>query len=281
MDKRRYIENLFGNELMNMVGNTAEEIRIRINKPAMIIYRDRETVTDIVFGRAEIDSLIDRITKSSLYTFTKDIAEGFITINGGHRIGISGTAVYDGGKITNLKDISSLNIRIAQELKGVGEGVFSEIAKGGKIKNLLIVSPPGGGKTTLLRDLTRLISDGVGKCRVSVIDERNEISASFMGIPQNDVGKRTDILCGYEKYDGVMRALRSMSPDVVILDELGGMEDIEAVMKCRYSGVKIIASMHGESIEDVPDLLKKEVFDYFLFLNNKEGRMITAGEIEC
>ena len=285
MNKRKYIEELFDSSFMNFAGESAEEIRIRINKPATIIYKDNEFITNEIFDRSKIERLVEKMTKSSVYTFTKDIADGFITISGGHRVGIAGTAVYEDGKIKNIKDISALNIRIAKELKGVGEGVFSEIKRGNKIKNLLVISPPGGGKTTLLRDLTRLISDNTPKCRVVVIDERNEISATFMGEPQNDVGKRTDVLCGYGKYDGVIRAIRSMSPDVVVLDELGGERDTDAVMKLRYSGVKVIASLHGETCEDVkksiPYLIEKNVFDCFLFLDRENSRMITAGEFGC
>ena len=285
MNKRMYIENIFSDGFMNMVGDTAEEIRIRINEPVIIIYPDREAVTDIIYKRPQIDSLTDRITKSSFYTFSEDIANGFITIAGGHRIGIAGTAVYENGGLKALKDISYINIRIAHELKGVGEGLFAKILKGDTVSNTLIVSPPGGGKTTLIRDLTRLVSDNMKKYRVAVIDERNEISATFMGEPQNEIGKRTDVLCGYSKSDGINRALRSMSPDLVVLDEIGGEKDSDAIMRCKYSGVNVIATMHGDNISDVkrniPKLIENEIFDYCIFIdkNSRNCKVLTAGEL--
>lgn len=285
MDKRQYIENIFSDGLMGLVGETAEEIRIRINEPVIIIYPDREAVTDIVYRRPQIDSIMDRITKSSFYTFSEDIANGFITIAGGHRIGVVGTAVYENGSLKTLRDISYINVRIAHELKGVGEGMFAKISKGDKVSSTLIVSPPGGGKTTLIRDLARLISDNIQKYRVAVIDERNEISASFMGEPQNDVGKRTDILCGYSKKDGISRALRSMSPNLIILDEIGGQSDADAIIRCKYSGVGVIATMHGNDISDIkrniPELMENEIFNYCVFLkkNRRECKIMTAGDI--
>jgi len=273
----KYIENIFYDGPINFVSDFAEEIRIRINKPAVVIYPDREVVTDIIYDRKKIDSLIDRITKSSLYTFSEDIKNGFITVVGGHRIGLSGTAVYENGALKNIRDISYINVRIAHELKGVGEGLFAKITNGDRIRSTLIISPPGGGKTTLLRDLVRLISDNMNRCRVAVIDERNEISATFMGEPQNDIGKRTDVLCGYSKKDGITRAIRSMSPDLIALDEIGGNEDAEAITKCKYSGVGVIATMHGDSIEDAKGFMEREIFDCYILID-KLTRKITVKE---
>lgn len=285
MNKLKYIEEILSDKLMSYIGDTAEEIRIRINRPVTVMYPDRELVTDITFNRSDMANLIERITKSSLYAFSDDLANGFITAYGGHRIGVAGTAVYENGKIKAVKDISYINIRIAHEMKGIGEGVYAKIVKNGKIANTLIVSPPNGGKTTLLRDLTRLISDNVKKCRVSVIDERNEISAVYMGEPQNDIGKRTDVLNGYSKPDGIIRALRSMSPDVIILDEIGGNDDENAVFKCGYSGVSVIASVHGENVSDIkktiPRLLQKKVFEYCIFIDKTKRtcKILSAGDI--
>lgn len=287
MNKRQYIENIFSDGLTDFMGDTAEEIRIRINEPVMIIYPEKEFVSDIVYARPQIDTFMDKITKSSLYAFSDNIADGFITIAGGHRVGICGTAVYENGVLKTVRDISYINIRIAKELKGVGEGLFAKISQNGQIASLLIVSPPGGGKTTLLRDLIRLISENMKGNRVSVVDERNELSATFMGEPQNELGKRTDILCGYSKEDGIMRALRSMSPDIIALDEIGGKSDEKAIMRCKYSGVGVIATMHGENISDVkksvPELLENSVFDYYAFINKKSRKceLLSAGDLNA
>lgn len=287
MNKRQYIENIFSDGLTDFMGDTAEEIRIRINEPAMIIYPEKEFISDIVYARPQIDAFMDKITKSSLYAFSDNIADGFITIAGGHRVGICGTAVCENGVLKAVRDISYINIRIAKELKGVGEGLFAKISRGGRIASVLFVSPPGGGKTTLLRDIIRLISENMKGCRVSVIDERNELSATFMGEPQNDLGKRTDILCGYSKEDGIIRALRSMSPDIIALDEIGGKSDEKAIMKCKYSGVDVIATMHGENISDVkksvPELLENGVFDYYAFIDKKSRKceLLSAGELNA
>lgn len=287
MNKRQYIENIFSDGLTDFMGDTAEEIRIRINEPAMIIYPEKEFVSDIIYARPQIDAFMDKITKSSLYAFSDNIADGFITIAGGHRVGICGTAVCENGVLKAVRDISYINIRIAKELKGVGEGLFAKISRGGRIASVLFVSPPGGGKTTLLRDTIRLISENMKGCRVSVIDERNELSATFMGEPQNDLGKRTDILCGYSKEDGIMRSLRSMSPDIIALDEIGGKSDEKAIMKCKYSGVGVIATMHGENISDVkksvPELLENGVFDYYAFIDKKSRKceLLSAGELNA
>ena len=196
---------------------------------------------------------------------------------GGHRIGISGTAVYEDGELKNIRDISYINVRIAHELKGVGEGLFAKLFSENKISNTLIISPPGAGKTTLLRDLIRLVSDNFKRYRVAVVDERNEISASFLGEPQNDIGKRTDVLCGYKKKDGIIRAIRSMSPDLIALDEIGSREDTDAIIKCKYCGVNVIATMHGDSFLDAKEFMEKGIFKNYILID-KKTREITLKE---
>lgn len=272
-----YIENIFYDGLMDFINDRAEEIRIRINKPAIVIYPEKEIETDIIYTRKTIDSLMERITKSSIYAFSEDIKNGFITVFGGHRIGISGTAVYEDGELKNIRDISYINVRIAHELKGVGEGLFAKLFSENKISNTLIISPPGAGKTTLLRDLIRLVSDNFKRYRVAVIDERNEISASFLGEPQNDIGKRTDVLCGYKKKDGIIRAIRSMSPDLIALDEIGSREDTDAIIKCKYCGVNVIATMHGDSFLDAKEFMEKGIFKNYILID-KKTREITLKE---
>lgn len=274
MLKENYIARILPAEISQYVTGTLEEIRIRKNKPVIFSYSDIEKVTDKIFYRDDIEDFLERITSSSIYAYTDDIKNGYITVTGGHRIGLCGTAVYENEKITAIKDITDINIRIAKELKGIGEGVFSKITTKSDVHNTLIISPPGMGKTTLLRDLTRLISDNIIKSKVSLIDERNEISATFMGNSQNDVGIRTDVFCGYTKYDGIMRAIRSMSPTVAVLDEIGDKEDVKAILKCAHSGIKVIATAHGDNIEDVKEnlneLFENRIFDYFVILGKED-----------
>lgn len=274
MLKENYIARILPAEISQYVTGTLEEIRIRKNKPVIFSYSDIEKVTDKIFYRDDIEDFLERITSSSIYAYTDDIKNGYITVTGGHRIGLCGTAVYENEKITAIKDITDINIRIAKELKGIGEGIFSKITTKFDIHNTLIISPPGIGKTTLLRDLTRLISDNIIKSKVSLIDERNEISATFMGNAQNDVGIRTDVFCGYTKYDGIMRAIRSMSPTVAVLDEIGDKEDVKAILKCAHSGIKVIATAHGDNIEDVKEnlneLFENRIFDYFVILGKED-----------
>lgn len=273
MFKENYIARILPEDLLQYFTGTLEEIRIRKNGPVIFVYSDTEKISDKIFYREDIENFMEKITSSSLYVYTEDVKNGYITVLGGHRIGLCGTAVYDDEKLSAIKEITGLNIRIARELKGIGEGVFSKITANSNVENTLIISPPGMGKTTLLRDLTRLISNNCEKSKVSLIDERNEISASFMGNAQNDVGIRTDVFCGYGKYDGVMRAMRSMSPTVVVLDEIGGERDTEAILKCSYSGINVLATVHGNSLEDAKERLKelflKNIFAYAVVLGKK------------
>ena len=265
-----YIAKILSNEFASYFTDSLEEIRIRKNKPVIFSYPDNEIITKKIFYKKDIIDLTERFTNSSLYAYYDDIANGFITVFGGHRIGFCGTAVYKGEKLESLNDISGLNIRIAKEIRGIGESVYSKIVLNNKIANTLIISPPGAGKTTLLRDLTRLISDNIENINVSLIDERNEISATYMGNSQNDVGLRTDVFCGYKKYDGIIRSLRSMAPDVIVADEIGSKEDIKAIKKCFYSGVSVIATAHANDLTDVSENLKElfgdNIFEYIVTL---------------
>ncbi len=268
--KDSFIAKILDSDMTQYFTDSLEEIRIRKNKPVIFIYPENEIVTNKIFYRNDINVFMDKITQSSIYSFYDDIANGFITVTGGHRIGLCGDAVYENNTLKSLREITGINIRIAKEMKGIGEGVFSKIASKNNIHNTLIISSPGGGKTTLLRDITRLISDNIEKTSLALIDERNEISATFLGNTQNDVGLRTDVFCGYKKSDGIMRALRTMSPGVVVVDEIGGEDDTEAIRRCFYSGVKIIASIHGDSVDDalekIPELTNDSIFEYFITL---------------
>lgn len=280
----------------NDILNTLEEIRIRICQPVILLtntqelfLKDASTNTFYVPGIEELKEILERITKSSFYAYLDDIKNGFVTVEGGHRIGICGRGVMDNGSIGNIKDISFLNIRIANEKKGISDRILPQILENGAVKNTLIISPPQAGKTTLLRDITRNISNTLQGGKVSLIDERGEIAAIYNGIPQNDIGIRTDVLTGIPKSDGMILAIRSLSPTVLITDELGSCKEVDAVFTAINSGVKIITTVHGEDEmeiqkrEDLKSLFQNRVFQKIIILNaSKKDRIfkiMNGGEL--
>lgn len=273
-----------------------QEIRIRVDKPIVLLMGGREVFLNFrgefqgnaenayCVARHELEELLNHLCHYSLYSFEDEFRQGFLTVSGGHRVGIAGQVVQEGnGTIRTIKNISYLNIRIAHQVKGVADGVLPHLYEDGRLKNVLIISPPGCGKTTLLRDLIRQVSDGnsygTGRC-VGVVDERSEIAGSCQGVPQNDIGMRTDVLDGCPKTQGMMLLLRSMSPQVIAIDELGGEEDMKALRMAAYCGVGILATAHGESIENVAErfqwgnAFREGMFDLFLILGRKNGRPI-------
>lgn len=216
------------------------EIRLRSGKRAVAVTADGAmTPCSEPFSPEEIADCFAELCRYSVHSYAREIAEGFVTLDGGHRVGICGTAVVENGKITALRDISSLNIRIAREFKGCGEELYRRVFLHGP-RSLLLAGKPMSGKTTVLRDLSRLIG---AKRKVALIDSRNELSAMVRGAPTLDVGDNTDVLCGCPKSEGIMLALRALSPEVIICDEIG--DDYEAVKQCIFCGVKLIAAAHA------------------------------------
>jgi len=210
----------------------------------------RDIKNSIIVTDRDIKRALELITDFSLYAHENDLKNGFITLPGGHRVGVCGEAAVSGGKITHLKNIQSLNYRFAREIIGCSDSIMDRILINGDIKNTLIVSPPMCGKTTLLRDIARNLSL-MGK-RVSIVDERGEIAASHGGISPFNLGYGCDILSGASKADGMLFMLRSMSPDVIITDEIGTAEDMAAIREIKKRGVSIITSIHGRDIK-IPD----------------------------
>lgn len=206
-------------------------------------YREGVTVsmTDIKRG-------MELITRSSVYAFSNDIKNGFITLAGGHRVGIAGDAVIESGKISHMRHIQSLNYRYAREVIGAADKVMTRILENGRIKNTLIVSPPMCGKTTMLRDIARRLS--VSGKKVSIVDERGEIAALSGGVSAFSLGANCDVLSNVNKAEGMLMMLRAMSPDVIITDEIGGEEDFDAIREIKKRGVAIITSLH--SFGDAP-----------------------------
>ncbi len=262
------------------------EIRLRVNRPAILEGREKEYVVEkdgkkCIVTKEEIARIFENICENSVYAFSEEISNGFITICGGHRVGISGKPLYKDGKIYSIKDISGLNFRVAREIKGVADNIITKIKVKGKFVNTLIISPPGLGKTTLLRDLVRQISDS--GYNVSLIDERSEVAGCFLGIPQNDVGLRTDIMDRVVKADGIKMMVRSMKPNFIATDEIGTDDDAEAIEYALNSGVKILATAHGDKVEDLyksnkmRELLKFDVFEKIILLGKNGIEVVDRG----
>ncbi len=200
-----------------------------------------------------------------MYAVREEIRNGFVTVEGGHRVGLCGSAVMTGNSISYVKNVSGLNYRFAREITTAA----AEIEEHVRDKNTLIISPPGCGKTTILRDLIRRISDS--GIKVSVIDERREIAGMYDGVPSFDIGANTDVLCGAPKAEGIMMMLRSMSPEVIAVDELADEAEMEAVKKAYASGVRVIATMHGSGRARISIRGAEELFDCIITLGKSRG----------
>ncbi|MDD6795291.1 MAG: stage III sporulation protein AA [Clostridiaceae bacterium] len=253
-----------------------QEIRIKTEKPVIIITSSGEQIIDYTADRDDLKYIMQRISNYSLYAYEEDIRQGFITIRGGHRVGLAGECVMEDGKVKTIKNITSLNIRICREIIGCSQKVMKYIVDDTNIYNTMIISPPKCGKTTILRDIARVLSDKVQK-KISIIDERSEIAGSYMGIPQMNVGIRSDILDNCLKSEGMIMAIRSLSPDVLICDEVGTFKEIEALEMAFNSGVNIIVTLHGRSIEDLynrsvlKNLLNNNILQRVIILGNSKG----------
>ena len=250
-----------------------EEIRLRANKNIILKYIDKEVVTDYIVSTKDLLTCLQIFCDNSIYSYQSQICNGFVTIVGGHRVGITGNIALKDGKVSNINYVQALNIRIAKEIKGASDKVLPYVLENEKINNTLIISPPGCGKTTILRDLIRNISD-IGYT-VSLIDERGEIASMYKGIPQNDVGLRTDVFDNITKSPGMKMAIRTMAPDVIATDEIGTKEDIDAINYGVCSGVKGIFTAHGEGIEELKlnnnlsKLYEEKIFKKIIFLEKR------------
>lgn len=235
-----------------------EEVRIRLLRPLMIkgrkgyqylssIGKPCNLELAYIVSHDDLERTLQIITQNSWYAWEQEIQGGYLTLPGGHRVGFCGQAVFESGTLKTIKHISSLNFRKARAVIGAADSIITKVYSrtSQSLLSTLIVSPPGCGKTTLLRDLTRqLANEGF---QVVVIDERSEISASFKGIPQLDVGVQTDILNGYDKEIGVHHAIRGLAPEIVVTDEIGHERDARILADLSRSGVKVMATCHGDS----------------------------------
>lgn len=294
------IRNLFGQSEWNL--DELQEIRLRIHAPLLIVYQNEEFYVSkdgrisrtedsaFIVTKNEIRETMEYVSNYSMYAYEEEIRQGFITIQGGHRVGLAGKIIMEQDSIKSMKYISFINIRLSHQIKGCANPVMPYIRQNNGVYHTLIISPPRRGKTTLLRDVIRQLSDGDREYRgmtVGVVDERSEIGACYMGIPQNELGIRTDILDCCPKVQGMLMLIRTMSPEVIAVDEIGSREDMEAMIHVMNCGCKLIATVHGSSIEDIRrkpilrKLLQERIFERYIVMNSKEQIGKIAEIFDC
>lgn len=276
------LENILKQEIGEKY-NILEEIRIRVGKPIVLKFNNYEKIVRYQVNRDEILNILQSVCENSIYSYQKQIAEGFVTINGGHRVGISGSCVIENEKVININYINSLNFRISRQILGCSNNILKHILnlEENSVYNTLIVSPPGAGKTTLLRDVVRQVSSGIRSLKfkgidVGIVDERSEIASLYKGVPQNDIGIKSDVIENVSKSIGIRMLVRSMAPKVIVADEIGGFEDIDVINYAMCSGCKGIFSAHGSNFDDIylnpvlKKLINSHLFETIIFLNPYE-----------
>lgn len=299
MNIKKILLNYFDTEtkkILNILNeeffNGIEEFRIRANKPLIVINKSKEyfflstgelstNINDeelYYINIKQVYNILEVISQYSLYAFNEELKNGYITLSGGHRVGITGKVVLEHGEIKTLKHINCLNIRVSHEVKGCSDKLIEFLIDNTEVLNTMIISPPCCGKTTLLRDVIRHLSNGIENKiegqSIGVVDERSEIGGCYQGIPQNDLGIRTDVLDSCPKEQGMLMLLRAMSPKVIAVDEIGKNQDIYAIESIINAGIKLICTAHGYSIEDVKekdvfkDLINRRVFKRYVILKN-------------
>ena len=268
-----------------------QEIRLRAGKPMILwlagteFFLSREGVLTkhknlgYVVDVEDVKRTMEYLGEYSLYAYESELRQGFMTIQGGHRVGVTGKTIIENQQVKGVQQISGINIRFAHQVKGCADRVLPFVVENQQVYHTLIISPPRCGKTTMLRDLVRQISDGTedfAGCTVGVVDERSEIGGSYQGIPQNDLGIRTDLLDCCPKSEGMMMLIRSMSPAVLAVDEVGNYEDINAIETAIHCGCKLLATVHGSSIEEIKKkpllerLMKEHAFERYIILRKEQ-----------
>lgn len=264
-----------------------EEIRIRAGKPVILKLGMIEIILKYIVKNSEIIGIVQSMCSNSVYAYQNQICNGYITLPGGNRAGIGGNVVFKDGQVSNISYIYSINIRISHQIEGASNEVIRYVldTKNNTVFNSLIVSPPGVGKTTIIRDIAKKISDGISEINFKgidtvIVDERGEIAALNRGVSYNDVGIRTDILDNVPKTVGIRMAVRSLAPKVIIADEIGNKDDVSIINYAVCSGVKCIFTAHGRTMEDlikndeIKKIIDRQLFSRIIFLDkNEKGKV--------
>lgn len=259
---------------------TASEFRLRAGRHLIITTPKNEHLieSDSAIRHEELAAMLEVVTGGSLHSVTESLKNGYVTLPGGHRIGLCGTAVTKNNEISFVKNLSSASIRIAREIKGIADGILPQILQNGSFENTLIVSAPGCGKTTLLRDLIRQLAGDAAQYRIALIDERGELAAKWHGLPQLDVGTHTDVLDGASKAEGIMLLLRAMSPQIIAMDEITAPEDVRALRYASHCGVGLLATAHGYDLDCLMsrplyrEMMESSIFRYCVVISMCDGK---------
>lgn len=280
--------------LSDNILNKVTEIRIRSNQPLLLILDNCDIMVSISDSAGKYENYycssedltrtFQLLCKNSVYAFEEEVRQGYLTISGGHRVGLAGQATVFNGSITTLKNINSLNIRLARSIPGCADKILPFVidTRTQRIFNTLLISPPRCGKTTILRDLIRQLSIGnpilgITGAQIGIVDERSEIAACKNGIPSIDLGPRVDVLDACPKASGMLMLIRSMGPDIVATDELGRVEDVAAIREALHAGVSVLATVHSQTLQDlyerpyVNELVRQNFFQRYVILSKRFG----------
>ncbi|MBN8432808.1 stage III sporulation protein AA [Priestia flexa] len=261
--------------------DTLEEVRIRIGRPIELTIDSQPVFLSYVVTAEDTLFILNKLSHFSIYMIEEELKKGYVTIEGGHRVGLAGKVITENGHVRVIRDVTSFNIRVAKEQIGIAEPLIPLLYQSRWLSTILI-GPPQTGKTTMIRDLARMMSTGnrqrkIEAVKVGIVDERSEIAGCVKGVPQHTFGTRIDVLDSCPKAEGMMMMIRSMSPNVLIVDEVGSEEDCQAVLEAVNAGVQVFMTVHGYDLFDLnkrpslKQLIELEVFERYMVLTNENG----------